>query len=192
MSTARELLAEFFECLRSLNTSVNRCVALFAEDGVFEFPYMPTIGIPARFQGHEAIRGVLELIRSHFPSITLSNIAIHDLKDGSGLFVEYHSEGFIGGTEKVYAQDYVSHLDVENGKIKLFARVSEHHFERAGVAAQRSGRRAGSDHVIIPQPPTYKIGFLGAATPFRCLNPTWPERAFRPTAKFTTQPAMSG
>jgi ketosteroid isomerase-like protein len=80
---------------------------------------MPTIGIPARFEGHEAIRGVLELIRSHFPSFTLSNIEIHDLKDGSGLFVEYHSKGFVDGTDKVYAQDYVSHLVVENGKIKL-------------------------------------------------------------------------
>src|ERR1700722_5477726 len=80
---------------------------------------MPTIGIPARFEGHEAIRGVLELIRSHFSSFTLSNIAIHDLKDGSGLFVEYHSDSFLNGTEKVYAQDYVSRLVVENGKIKL-------------------------------------------------------------------------
>ena len=119
MPTACELLAEFFKCLRNLNTSIDRCVALFAEDGVFEFPYMPTIGINARFQGHEAIRGVLELIRSHFPSFTLSNIEIHDLKNGSGLFVEYHSEGFVDGTDKVYAQDYVSHLVVENGRIKL-------------------------------------------------------------------------
>jgi hypothetical protein len=82
MSTARELLTEFFDSLRNLNTSVDRCVSLFADDGVFEFPYMPTIGIPARFQGHEAIHGVLELIRSHFPAFTLSNIEIHDLKDG--------------------------------------------------------------------------------------------------------------
>jgi hypothetical protein len=60
---------------------------------------MPTIGINARFQGHEAIRGVLDLIRSHFPSFTLSNIDIHDLKNGPGLFVEYHSEGFVDGAD---------------------------------------------------------------------------------------------
>jgi uncharacterized protein len=119
MSTSRELLAEFLDCLRHLNSSIERCVDLFADDGMFEFPYMPTIGIDARFQGHEAIRGVLELIRSHFSSFKLSNIEIHDLKDGSGLFVEYHSDSFLNGTNKVYAQDYVSHLVVENGKIKL-------------------------------------------------------------------------
>jgi ketosteroid isomerase-like protein len=119
MSTAHELLTEFFNCLRNLSTSVDRCANLFAEDGVFEFPYVPTIGIRARFQGHGAIRGVLELIRSHFPSFTLSNIEIHELKDGSGLFLEYHSESFVDGSNKVYAQDYVSHLVVENSKIKL-------------------------------------------------------------------------
>lgn len=119
MSTGRELLTEFFECLKNLDTSVERCVGLFAEDGVFEFPYMPTIGIEARFQGHDAIRGVLELIRSHFPSFTLSNIQIHELKDGSGLFVEYHSDGLLNGTDRVYAQDYVSRIVVENGRIKL-------------------------------------------------------------------------
>lgn len=119
MSTTRELLTAFFDCLKNLDTSVGRCVGLFAEDGVFEFPYMPTIGIPGRFEGHEAIRGVLELIRSHFPSFTLSNIRIHELQDGSGLFVEYHSDGFLKGTDRVYAQDYVSRLVVENGRIKL-------------------------------------------------------------------------
>jgi len=103
---------------RNLSTSVDRCVTLFADDGVFEFPYMPTIGIPARFQGHEAIRGVLDQIRSHFPSFTLSNIAIHDLKDGTGLFVECHSDAFMDGTEGIRAGLF-RHLIVENGKIKL-------------------------------------------------------------------------
>ncbi len=119
MFTARELINEFLDCLRTLNTSVDRCVDLFAEDGVFEFPYLPTIGMDAKFQGKAAIRAVLELIRSHFASFTLSNIDIYETKDRVGLFIEYHSDGFIDGTERVYSQDYVSHLVVENRKIKL-------------------------------------------------------------------------
>jgi ketosteroid isomerase-like protein len=117
MSTARELLNEFFVCLQNIETSVDRCVALFAKDGIFEFPYMPTIGIPARFEGHEEIRGVLGLIGAHFPAFAVSNIEIHDLKDGSGLFIKYHSDSFLKGTDRLYAQDYASHLVVENGKI---------------------------------------------------------------------------
>jgi uncharacterized protein len=119
MSAARELINAFFDCLRNLDEEVDRCVALFADDGVFEFPYMPTIGIDARFAGHDAIRGVLELIRSHFSYFTLSDIDIHELKDGSGLFVEYHSDSVLKGTDRVYAQDYVTRLVVGNGKIKL-------------------------------------------------------------------------
>jgi uncharacterized protein len=92
---------------------------LFADDGVFEFPYLSTIGMPARFEGKAAVRDVLNLIRSHFASFTLSNIRIHELKDQHGLFVEYHSDGYLNGTERNYAQDYVSYLVEENDKIKL-------------------------------------------------------------------------
>lgn len=156
MSTGRKLLAEFFDCLQKLNTSVDRCVALFAEDGVFEFPYMPTIGIEARFQGHEAIRGVLELIRSHFPSFTLSNIEIHDLKDGSGLFVEYHSQKL----RRWWGQGVRTGLRQPSRRRErqdqALARVSQHHFERSGLAAQRPCRRA-SAHELSPKqlPPTW-------------------------------------
>jgi ketosteroid isomerase-like protein len=119
MSTPRELITEFFYCLENLSTSVERCAQLFAEDGVFELPYFPTIGIDPRFEGRDAVRGAFELIRSHFASFTLSNIEIHELKDEFGLFAEYHSDGLIDGTERVYSQDYASRLVVENGKIKL-------------------------------------------------------------------------
>src|ERR1700753_202806 len=114
MLTNLEVLNEFFDCLRKLDTSVDRCVEFFAEDGVFELPYFPTIGINPRFEGKAALRGAFELIRSHFSSFTLSNIRLHELKDDSGLFAEYHSDGFIDGTERVYAQDYASYLVIEN------------------------------------------------------------------------------
>jgi len=118
MLTSRELITEFFDCLRHLDSSVDRCVDLFADDGVFEFPYLPTLGMQSRFEGRDAVRAVLELIRAHFSSFTLSNIEIHDVNDG-GLFVQYHSDTILIGTDRAYAQDYVSQLVVENGRIKL-------------------------------------------------------------------------
>jgi ketosteroid isomerase-like protein len=119
MSTARELITEFFDCLRNLDGSIDRCVDLFADDGVFEFPYFPTLGMPWRFEGKAAVREVLELIRSHFSSFALSNIEVHEVKGGDGLFVRYHSDTVLNGTDRAYAQDYVSQLVAENGKIKL-------------------------------------------------------------------------
>lgn len=118
MSTSHEVLEEFFECLRHLDSSIDRCVDLFADDGVFEFPYTPTLGIPSRFEGKEGVRGVVKLIASHFPAFTVSNVTIHEVTDGS-LVVEYHAEAPLGDTGKVYAQDYISRLVAENGRIKL-------------------------------------------------------------------------
>lgn len=119
MSSANELIYEFFDCLKHLGTSVDRCVDLFAEDGVFEFPYLSTLGMPTRFEGKEAVREVLNLVRSRFSSFTVSNVSIYELKGGNGLFTEYHTDGFIDDTERVYAQDYATHLLEEGGKIKL-------------------------------------------------------------------------
>jgi ketosteroid isomerase-like protein len=119
MPTSRELIEQFFDCLRNLDSSVDRCVALFADDGVFEFPYFTTLGMPSRFVGKVAVREVLEIIRAHFVAFTLSNIEIHAVKDSDSIFVRYHSDTMLNGTERAYAQDYVSQLVAENGKIKL-------------------------------------------------------------------------
>jgi ketosteroid isomerase-like protein len=119
MSTSRKLFTEFLECLRHLDRSIDRCVDLFADDGVFEFPYFTSLGMPWRFSGKAEVRQVLELIASHFSAFTLSNIEIHEVKEGDGLFVQYHSDTVLKGTDRTYAQDYVSQLVAENGKIKL-------------------------------------------------------------------------
>jgi ketosteroid isomerase-like protein len=118
MSTARQLLTEFLACLEDLEASIDRCVDLFADDGVFEFPYMPTLGMPRRFEGKEQVRSVLELIASDFPRFKVSKVDIHELADGSGLFVEYHVETTTGAGQ-LYTQDYASRLVVDGDKIKL-------------------------------------------------------------------------
>lgn len=119
MSTHRHLFTQFLDCLTDLENAIDRCVDLFAEDGVFEFPYMPTIGMPARCAGKDQVRAVLGLIAAHFPRFTVSRVDMHELADGSGLFVEYHVETTVSGTGQLYAQDYASLLVVEHGRIKL-------------------------------------------------------------------------
>jgi hypothetical protein len=68
-------------------------VDLFAENATFEFPYLPTIGLERRFEGRLAIRSVLALVGAQIPSFSISNIAIHDMKDASELFVPRRREG---------------------------------------------------------------------------------------------------
>ena len=62
MSTSRKRFTEFLECLRHLDRSIDRCVDLFADDGVFEFPYFTSLGMPWRVSGKAEVRQVLELI----------------------------------------------------------------------------------------------------------------------------------
>lgn len=119
MSSSRELLNEFLDCLRDLDNSIDRCVDLFADDGVFEFPYFSVLGMPTHFQGKAELRQVLGMINARFSAFTVSDIDIHEVKTGDALFVRYHTEAFVDSSKRVYAQDYVSQLIVENGKIKL-------------------------------------------------------------------------
>jgi ketosteroid isomerase-like protein len=119
MSTSCQLLSDFFDCLRDLDNSIDRCVNLFADGGVFEFPYFSVLGMPTRFQGKTEVRQVLGIINAHFSAFTISEVEIHEVKEGDALFVRYHSDGFIDRSDRVYAQDYVSQLIAEDGKIKV-------------------------------------------------------------------------
>ncbi|HEX4168789.1 MAG TPA: nuclear transport factor 2 family protein [Bryobacteraceae bacterium] len=118
MSSARKVLDAFFDCLRNLDRSTDRVAKLFADEGVFEFPYLPTLGLQSRYTGPSEIRSLMEMVASLVPSFTLSKIDIYDTTDPNTLFVEYHSEGTMKQSGTIYAQDYISKLAVEDGKIK--------------------------------------------------------------------------
>ena len=99
--SSRELINAFFDCLRDFENSIDRCLALFADDGVFEFPYFSVLGMPTRFQGKAELRQVLSMIGARFSAFTVSDIEIHEVKTEDALFVRYHTDTFIDGTERV-------------------------------------------------------------------------------------------
>ena len=115
MITAQAVAQQF---LADLN-HIDRCVDLFAEDGVFEFPYLQEIGQQTRFEGKDAIRSLLERVQVKLSPFTFRNIVIHEMVDPSYVFVEYDSEATIRATGHPYIQKYVSRLTVHDGKIKL-------------------------------------------------------------------------
>jgi hypothetical protein len=65
MSKAHELITNYFDCLKTFDASVDRCADLFADDGIFDFPYLSSLGMPNRFEGKAAVREVLNLIKSY-------------------------------------------------------------------------------------------------------------------------------
>jgi hypothetical protein len=119
MQTAREIFKKFTESLQNPYVATETCLELFADDAVFEFPYAPTLGLPARHEGKEQIRALLDMIRTAIPPYLVSKVVVHEMKSDSELFIEYRSDGRVGATGKPYAQDYASFLVVENGKIKV-------------------------------------------------------------------------
>ncbi|MBV9875870.1 MAG: PhzA/PhzB family protein [Verrucomicrobia bacterium] len=119
MSKALELITKYFDCLKTFDASVDRCADLFADNGTFDFPYLSSVGMPTCFEGKAAVREVLNIIRAHFSSFTVSKIEIYELKDGHGLVVEYRTDTTDKGTGRNYVQNYITLLLEENGKIKL-------------------------------------------------------------------------
>ncbi|CAM2159116.1 Nuclear transport factor 2 family protein (plasmid) [Pararobbsia alpina] len=119
MTTARELFQQFTESLQNPYVATEWCLALFADDAVFEFPYAPTLGLPARYEGKEQIGALLEMIRTAIPPYLVSHVVLHDMKSEAELFVEYRSDARVAQTGARYSQDYASYLVAENGKIKV-------------------------------------------------------------------------
>src|SRR6202012_1857400 len=99
MPSSRELLNAFFDCLRDFENSIERCLGLFADDGVFEFPYFSVLGMPTRFQGKAELRQVLGMINARFKGFTVSDGEIHEVKDGDPLFVRYPTDAVIDGSQ---------------------------------------------------------------------------------------------
>jgi ketosteroid isomerase-like protein len=115
VTTAKAIAQQF---LADLN-HIDRCVDLFAEDGVFEFPYLHEIGQQTRFEGKDAIRSLFERVLAQLSPLTFRNIVIHEMVDPSRVFVEYESKATIKATGHPYIQKYVSLLTVHDGKITL-------------------------------------------------------------------------
>ena len=144
MSTSRNLLPEFFECLEHLEVSIERAVDLFAVDGVLELPFSAVLGIPTRFQGKAEVRSAFAMLTEHFPGFALSSIDVQEVKGADEVFARYSSFGFIDGTDEIYTQDYVAQPMAEGGKIKLLRQYSVAPCPRCGdVPAAAARRRAG-------------------------------------------------
>jgi len=116
MTRASIVLRQYFDRINDIELFLD----LFADEGVFEFPHLRTIGLPTRYEGKSAIRSLLQGVQSKVLPFTFKNIVAYDMVDPYQIFVEYESEAEIKATGRLYLQKYLSRLVVdEHGKIKL-------------------------------------------------------------------------
>jgi ketosteroid isomerase-like protein len=114
MKTAKELLLDYLENVGNPDFQIE----LFADDAVFELPYLSSLGIPARWEGRETLYNFLNNLPKTFPGFKFKNIQIHiDTPDQA--FGEYEATAVIASNGKDYVQHYMGRVVAENGKIKL-------------------------------------------------------------------------
>lgn len=114
MKTAKELLLDYLNNIGNPDFQIE----LFADDAVFELPYLSNIGLPARWEGREILYKFLDNLPKTFPGLRFKNIQIH-IDTPEQAFGEYETTATIAANGKDYAQHYMGRVVAENGKIKL-------------------------------------------------------------------------
>jgi hypothetical protein len=115
MKKARDILLEFLDAF----PVPARAAALFAQDGVFEIPYLQTVNIQPRSEGPREIEKFLTTLIEMVPDWKFSNIKIL-LEDKDQVFAEYEVHALATHTNRPFDQLFFGRLvKDEHDKIKL-------------------------------------------------------------------------
>jgi hypothetical protein len=116
MQNARILLLEVL----SVIPDSSKVVDLFAEDGVMELPYLASLGIDSRYQGHARIKEFFGLVRDLYPDFGFKPYDIKILIDTpTQAFAEYTAHIQAAKTGRRLHHLFAGRLVAEGGKIKL-------------------------------------------------------------------------
>lgn len=112
MGTLTDLLDDFRAA--SLARDADRLAALYAEDGVHEFPFVPP-GAPARIEGRDAIRQLNVTAYEDLPFAydEYRTIAVHDV-DATTLVVEQEALGVNTTTGARFVLPNVAVIEVDD------------------------------------------------------------------------------
>ena len=114
MTIASDLLQRHFETLVGDNAQWQ---TLIADDLVWELPYAPAIGHPARLSGRaEVVRHVTWFLGA-VENFRFFDLTVHAFADPEGAVAEVKAEGLIKPTGRMYHQEYVVFLRAAGGKI---------------------------------------------------------------------------
>jgi uncharacterized protein len=94
-------------------------IDLWADDGVFEFPFAPP-GFPRRLEGKAAVGDYIKDYPDHIDLAAFHDVQVHETVDPDVLVVEMRAEGRIVATGKPYAMSYIYVLTVRDGKIVAY------------------------------------------------------------------------
>jgi uncharacterized protein len=114
MTIAAELLQRHIHTLVADN---EQWQTLIANDLVWELPYAPTLGHPARLSGREEVVGFVTWFLGAVENFRFFDLTVYPCADPNMAVAEVKAEARIKPTGRLYRQEYVVFLRAAGGKI---------------------------------------------------------------------------
>jgi len=116
MTVAEDLLLQHLETLVADHV---RWQTLLAEDVVWELPFAPALGHPARVSGRAEVVRFAAWFVGAVETFRFFDVRVHAFADPVAAVAEVRGEGRIKATGRAYRQEYVVFLRAAGGKIAL-------------------------------------------------------------------------
>ena len=116
MTIASDLLQQHFQTLVDDNAQWQ---TLIADDIVWELPFAPALGHPARLTGRGEVVHHVTWFLGAVENFRFFDLKVDPFADPEGAVAEVRAEGRIKLTGRIYYQNYVLFLRAAGGKIKF-------------------------------------------------------------------------
>jgi uncharacterized protein len=90
---------------------------LIADDLLWELPYAPSLGHPARLAGRQEVMNHVTWFLGAVENFRFFDVKVYAFADSEAAVAEFRAEGLIKSTGRVYVQNYVLFLRAADGKI---------------------------------------------------------------------------
>jgi ketosteroid isomerase-like protein len=116
MNQAQALLQAHFD---TFVANPEKWKSIISDDIVWELPYAPGLGHPAKLTGRDEVLGHVGWFIGAVEDLRFYNLQISAFAEHSKAVAQVQAEGRIKTTGRIYRQDYVLFVEVENGKLRF-------------------------------------------------------------------------
>ena len=116
MKNSKTLLLEYLASVRD----PQRAASLFAEDGVFELPFLRSLGVEPRYTGRSEITALVTRLLELYPNFAFAPDETRILIETPGkTYAEYVAHARAAATGRTAHHLFTGYLVAERGEIKL-------------------------------------------------------------------------
>ena len=116
MKDSKALMLEYLASIRD----PERAAALFADDGVFELPFLRSLGVKPRYAGRREIAALLHQLLKLYPNFTFARDEVSILiETPEKTFAEYVAHARAAETGRTVHHLFTGYLVAKDGEISL-------------------------------------------------------------------------